>query len=235
MPLSSSPSLQEEERKNPYRDPESLEFNFRARRFQHIRPLIEDALDEAQHINILDLGGTEEYWRIGADFLNHHRHKLKITLLNLEAEQVEDTEIFEACAGDAADPLLLEGERFDLVHSNSVVEHMGSWDRMQRFAENSKRLSRRYFVQTPNYWFPFEPHFRLPGFQYLSKTMKVSLVQRFQLGFFPRTPDRGEACDLVRHNTLISATQMQRLFDDGTIVFEKFAFLNKSIMAVRAR
>ncbi|WP_292897116.1 methyltransferase domain-containing protein [Nitratireductor sp.] len=235
MTLSFGPSLQKEERKNPYRDPESLEFNFRARRFQRIRRLIEDALDEKQQINILDLGGTEEYWQIGADFLNQHRHRLKITLLNLEAEEVEDKGIFEAFAGDAADPKLLQGERFDLVHSNSVVEHMGSWDRMLRFAENSKRLSRRYFVQTPNFWFPFEPHFRLPGFQYLPRSIQVSLVQRFQLGFFPRTPDRAEACTLVRHNTLISAAQMQRLFDDGNIVFEKFAFLNKSIMAIRAR
>lgn len=219
--------------KNPYADRESLEFNFRAKRFQNIRPLIEDALAEKRQIRILDLGGTEEYWKIGADFLNHHRQNLKITLLNLEAEQVEDTEMFHALSGDAADPDLFAGERFDFVHSNSVVEHVGSWERMMQFAENTKRLSRRYFVQTPNFWFPFEPHFRMPGFQYLPKAARIALVQRFQLGFFPRTPDPEEACDLVEHNTLISTRQMRRLFDDGHIVLEKFAFLNKSIMAMR--
>ncbi|WP_295810673.1 SAM-dependent methyltransferase [uncultured Nitratireductor sp.] len=220
-------------KKSPYKDPQSLEFNFRTKRFQNVRPLIEDALAEKRQVRILDLGGTEEYWKIGAEFLKENRHQIKITLLNLEAEQVEDNGMFEALSGDAADPALFAGEAFDLVHSNSVIEHVGSWERMGQFARNTKRLSKRYFVQTPNYWFPFEPHFRMPGFQYLPKATKIALVRRFQLGFFPRTPDRAEACDLVEHNTLISTRQMRRLFDDGHIMLEKFAFLNKSIMAMR--
>ncbi|WP_297564403.1 SAM-dependent methyltransferase [Nitratireductor sp.] len=221
-------------KKTPYDNPKSIEFNFRAKRFQNVRTLIEDALSEKTQIRILDLGGTEEYWKIGSDFLEKHRQNLKITLVNLEAERVKNTGLFDSLAGDAADPQLLAGESFDLVHSNSVVEHVGSWERMIQFAENTKRLSKRYFVQTPNYWFPFEPHFRTPGFQYLPNSVKVGLVRRFQLGFFPRTPDLEEARDLVEHNKLISARQMRRLFDDGEILFEKLAFLNKSIMAIRA-
>ena len=66
--------------------------------------------------------------------------------------------------GDACDPKLFEGRRFDFVHSNSVIEHVGDDEQIRRFARNTRRLGDRYYMQTPDYWFPYEPHFRFPGF-----------------------------------------------------------------------
>ncbi|WP_309082656.1 SAM-dependent methyltransferase [Chelativorans sp.] len=219
--------------RNPYTDRTSLEFRFRTRRFAKVRALIEDALAEKGSARILDLGGTEVYWLIGEDFIRQNRHRLTITLVNLERETVRDSVLFTALVGDAADPDLFAGEQFDLVHSNSVIEHVGGWDRMQQFAANTKRLSKRYYVQTPNYWFPYEPHFRFPGFQYLPARLRTSLVQRYSLGFFPRIDDAEEARHIVEHHTLISTRQMRALFADSKISHEKIFGINKSIIAVR--
>lgn len=222
-----------EKRADPYADPTSLEFGFRAKRFGRVRALIEAALAERGHCNILDLGGTESYWRIGGDFIAANRDRLHITLVNPEAEQAVDAKLFTSITGDATDPALFAGRRFDLVHSNSVIEHVGDDKAMQRFADNVRRLGRRYFVQTPNYWFPFEPHFRFPGFQYLPVWVRREMLMRMRLGFFSPVPDRTEAQAVIDHHRLVTARQMRGFFPDAEIAFETFKGLNKSIMAVR--
>jgi hypothetical protein len=220
-------------RPDPYKDRNSIEFKFRSRRFVRIQRLIETILSERGKAEILDLGGRETYWQIGQDFIEANRKKLRFTLVNLEKETVEDHALFESLTGDATDPNLLAGRIFDLVHSNSVVEHVGDFPDMKRFAENTKRLAPRYYVQTPNYWFPYEPHFRFPGFQYLPQAVRIGMIQRFSLGFFPRIQDPAAARDIIRHHHLVNTRQMRELFDDARIIHEKFYGLNKSIIAIR--
>ncbi|MDN2564796.1 class I SAM-dependent methyltransferase [Aquibium sp. A9E412] len=220
-------------RPDPYTDTQSREFGFRARRFAHVRRLIEAVLDERGEADIVDLGGTETYWLIGADFMRAHRHRLRVTLVNTEAQTLDDSGLFDAVQASAADPALFSGRRFDLVHSNSVIEHVGDWRAMQAFAANARRLAPRYYVQTPNYWFPFEPHFRFAGFQYLPKRLRVALLMRFALGFFRRIPTRAEADEIIFHHRLLSTREMAGLFPDGRVLHERFAGLNKSIIAMR--
>lgn len=220
-------------RPDPYADPTSLEFRFRVKRFELVQALIEKSLSEKGRVRILDIGGTEYYWRIGKDFLAANRGRIRITLLNIDVDPVDDPGLFDAMVGDGSDPGLLAGETFDLVHSNSVIEHVGDWQHMERFAENTRRLAKYYYVQTPNYWFPYEPHFRFPGFQYLPKSTRVALMMRYKLGFFPRVNDWEEARDVVDHHTLVSVRQVRSLFGDAHVLFEKVAGLNKSIIAMR--
>lgn len=219
---------------DPYTNRQSLEFGFRARRFAQVRSMIESVLAEKGHCEILDLGGTEKYWLIGEDFIQANRSRLRFTVINNEEQQpVDRPDLFEIHLGSATDPRLLDGRRFDLVHSNSVIEHVGGWRDMEMFAANARRLAPRYYIQTPNYWFPYEPHFRFPGFQYLPESVRIELIMRFSLGFFRRIEDRREAAEIIHHHRLVSARQMRLLFPDGSVGFEKVAGLNKSIIATR--
>lgn len=220
-------------RADPYTNAKSLEFGFRARRFAHIRRLIEDILAERGYAEILDLGGTETYWKIGADFIRGNRDRLRFTVVNTEPQEVADAGLFEFVEESAADPGLFPGRQFDLVHSNSVIEHVGDWANMEAFAVNARRLAPRYYVQTPNYWFAYEPHFRFAGFQYLPKRVRAALIMRFALGFFQRIGSLEEAMDIIHHHRLLSTREMAGLFPDGRIVHEKIAGLNKSIIAIR--
>lgn len=218
---------------DPYANAQSLEFRFRARRFAHVQRLIEMIFAERGRADILDLGGTETYWRIGADFIRANRHRLTITMINPEPQAIQDREVFSFVEGSATDRALFADRAFDLVHSNSVIEHVGSWQAMRDFAANARRLAPRYYIQTPNFWFPFEPHFRFPGFQYLSAALRARLIMRFSLGFFRKIGTRAEADDIIRHHRLLSTREMRGLFPDAAVFHEKAFGLNKSIIATR--
>ena len=218
---------------DPYSNSQSIEFRFRARRFAHVQRLIETILSERGRADIIDLGGTETYWRIGADFIRANRHRLSITLVNPDPQAIQDREVFSFREGSATDRALYADRSFDLVHSNSVIEHVGDWRDFEDFAANARRLAPRYYIQTPNYWFPYEPHFRCPGFQYLPAAARARLIMRFSLGFFRRIAERAEADDIIRHHRLLSTREMAALFPDGHVFHEKAFGLNKSVIATR--
>ncbi|WP_306119234.1 MULTISPECIES: SAM-dependent methyltransferase [unclassified Roseitalea] len=218
---------------DPYKNPGSIENRFRRGRFAHIRSLIEDALAERGRVDILDLGGRELYWDIGREFLDAHRGRIRIHLVNLEedCQPVSRSELFTAQAGDACDRRLLEGRRFDLVHSNSVIEHVGDDERIGRFAENVRRLGARYYVQTPNFWFPLEPHFRVPGYQWLPAHLRTRMLQARRLGFYRRQRSYDDARAIVDSVRLLRPRTMARLFPEADIRMETVLGLPKSIMA----
>ncbi len=62
---------------------------------------------------------------------------------------------------DATKPLPFEDGQFDLVYSSSVVEHIRPADR-EAFASELRRVGRGWYVQTPAWEFPIEPHALLP-------------------------------------------------------------------------
>ena len=119
--------------------------------------------------------------------------------------------------GDAR-ALPFEDGSFDIAYSNSLIEHLHPGDR-ERFASEIRRVARRYWVQTPNRWFPVEPHVLLPGFQFLPEPTKRRL---WRLGM----PD-GDYEEIE----LLGAAELRRLFGDAVIVRERFAGLTKSLIA----
>lgn len=67
---------------------------------------------------------------------------------------------------DAASGLPFANDEFDLVYSSSVIEHVPP-ERRQAFAREIRRVGRGWFVQTPAFSFPIEPHALLPGAHWL--------------------------------------------------------------------
>lgn len=74
-------------------------------------------------ITVLDLGGTLAYWQ-SMNF--RYFNSADFTLLNLDKTDIPDTyENVLSVAGDAADLNEYADKQFDLVFSNSVIEHIG--------------------------------------------------------------------------------------------------------------
>lgn len=119
--------------------------------------------------------------------------------------------------GDAR-ALPFEPGEFDVAYSNSLVEHLHPADR-PRFAAEIRRVAGRYWVQTPNRYFPIEPHVLLPGYQFLPEGAQRRI---WRIGM-PRGP--------YEQIELLNAAELRRLFPDAMILRERFAGLTKSLIA----
>lgn len=109
---------------------------------------------------------------------------------------------------------------FDIAYCNSVIEHVVDPDSRRRLAGELHRVARRYFVQTPNRWFPVEPHSLLPLVHFLPRALGRRL---WRLGV------SGDPFDETR---LLGAGELQRLFPEARIVRERLGPLTKSLVAV---
>ena len=159
------------------------------------------------------------------------RHaNLEVVILNREALPVRSPN-FSSMKGDATDLSQFGSGSFDVAFSNSVIEHVGDWDAQRRMASELVRVGRHYYVQTPNRLFPIEPHFLVPGFQFLPVSLRTALVRRFDLGWYKRIPDRHLAREHVLSHQLLSAGQMRRLFPDATLYRERLMGMTKSLVA----
>lgn len=203
----------------------SLANKFRQKRFKYFNELIHDL---PYPITILDVGGTEDFWKQMGIAGNN---KFELTILNI----TEPTSLVKGkikfIKGDAADLGIFADNSFDVVFSNSVIEHIAEKANRMKMANEIKRVGKRYFVQTPNYYFPFEPHFLFPCFQFLPVGIRMLLLKYFNMGWFKKCRDDNEAIELLKNNQLLKLSEFKKYFSDGKIIRERLLFLNKSFVA----
>jgi SAM-dependent methyltransferase len=120
--------------------------------------------------------------------------------------------------GDALAMPFSDGE-FDVAYCNSLIEHLEPGDRA-RLAAELGRVAARFFVQTPNRWFPVEPHVLLPLFQFLPRPVRRRLW-RF-----------GASGEDFHDIHLLGRAELARLFPGARIIRERAGPLTKSLMAV---
>ncbi len=179
-------------------------------------------------IRLLDVGGTPFFWQmLGIEA----SAQLQITCINPIAAATSN-EWTTALVGDGCAMPQFADREFDMVFSNSVIEHVGTWARQQQMAAEIRRVGRRYFVQTPDRYVALEPHFVVPGFQFLPLGIRVLLLQRFALGWYARTPDPRAAHAEVAAIRLLSAREMRQLFPGSVLQRERLGPLPVSLIAV---
>lgn len=198
---------------------------FRKKRFELFLSLIADL---ARPVRVLDIGGTQEFWTVMG---LRQEDGISVTILNLH-DELSLLPGFSSVTGDARRTGLPDNG-FDVVFSNSVIEHLSSYPDQQLMASEVRRLARRYFVQTPNKHFPVEPHFLFPFFQFLPQRTRIWLVRHFHMGWYPRTPGCVEARRIVEGVRLLDRSELLTLFPDATLFEEKCFGLNKSFVALR--
>lgn len=204
------------------REANSLITQLRQRRFALFRSLL-DRLPRP--VRLLDVGGTQFFWEMmgfrGGD-------GLEITMLNLMPSWTRPG--FHSVVGDARDMRQFADQEFDIVFSNSVIEHVGDPQAQRRMASEIKRVGKRYFVQTPNRNFPLEPHFFFPGFQFLPLPARIWLLQHFDLGWYKKIPDYHAARQEVETIRLLSRREVTQLFPEGRLHEERFVGLTVSFV-----
>jgi ubiquinone/menaquinone biosynthesis C-methylase UbiE len=205
------------------RNPNSLATKLRRKRTAFFEKLL-DPLEKP--IQVLDVGGTELYWKM----MNFDgKDEIRILLLNLE-KVITSLPNCTSISGDARH-LDFENGSFDVVFSNSVIEHVGNYEDQFQMASEVCRVGKRYFVQTPNKYFPIEPHFAFPLFQFLPIMFRAWLLMNFNLGWFPKTPNVNKAKQIIESIRLIDKREFIQLFPKATIYEEKIFGFTKSLIA----
>jgi hypothetical protein len=204
--------------------PDSLGARYRARRWTWLNA----AFPDLSRMSVVDLGGTVDAW------LNAPVRPARLHLINLE-KPPED--LPEWAASDLADACALPDSvlkgPYDLVVSNSVLEHVGGHERRQRFADTVHRLADRHWVQTPYRYFPVEPHWLFPGFQFLPAAARTVVARRWPLVHTPPA-SREEALRAALGVELVGRTELAFYFPGSVIRAERMAGLVKSLIAVKA-
>jgi len=191
---------------------------------------------------ILDLGGgngehirglvDRKYWGniIVADIDKRLLEKAKVS--GLRISQL-----------DESGKLPFKDKSFDIVFCNSVLEHITiakknvwnykygkkffkeSFKRQTKFANEIRRIGKKYFIQTPNKYFPIESHTWTPCIQFFSRDLQIRLIRLLNKFWFKKTkPDWN----------LLSGKELKTLFPDAQILKERVIGIVKSFIIIKA-
>lgn len=194
--------------------------------------MVEEVFQQYSCVNVIDVGGMENYWNIvPRQYLEDYN--VIITLVNLpDMSSPDDHGPFRFVNADGCDLSCFDDKSFHIAHSNSVIEHVGDWARMTQFSKELKRVARKYFVQTPNFWFPLEPHFMAPFIHWLPKPFQIWLVMHLSLGHFNRASSVDEAVQTVEGTRLLNKSMFHELFPEAELHTERYFLMPKSFVAI---
>jgi Methyltransferase domain len=206
-------------------NPNSFSNRRRTRRFAQFEAL---AATLPRPLRILDVGGTNAFWE-------HRgwagRKDVEILTLNLASEEQRYDNI-KPLTGDATNLHEFGDGSFDIAFSNSVIEHLFTFENQRRMAAEIQRVGKAFWVQTPNFWFPMEPHFHVPGWQWMPVDLRVSIIRRRACGWRGPCPDPVGARALVEEVRLMEKSELRAIFPTAKLVPERFCGMVKSWIAI---
>jgi len=191
---------------------------------------------------ILDLGGGDGSHI--AKILPAQRDNIYIADINKNQLAIAENKYgFKTIELNENAVLPIEDNFFDIVFCSSVIEHVTgiknevyniqsdeTFTRLakinqKKFAKEIQRIGKHYFVQTPNKYFIIECHSRLPFIiNFIPRKHQIKIIRFFNQFWIKKTsPDW----------YLLSEKDMKNLFPESKIIFEKFFFMKKSLMAIK--
>ncbi|MDR1647149.1 MAG: methyltransferase domain-containing protein [Zoogloeaceae bacterium] len=137
--------------------------------------------------NVLDVGVTADRAASSSNFFeNHYPHSERITAFSDQDARWLEQEFsgLKFVQGNAL-ALPFPDNCFDLVVSNAVIEHVGSFGNQRKFLGECFRVSRKHvFVTTPNRFHPVEFHTILPFVHWLPKRLHRGILKFVGMPFF---------------------------------------------------
>jgi hypothetical protein len=202
-------------------NPDSFANRLRARRFQQFEALVAGL---PRPLRVLDVGGENAFWE-NRGWAG--RRDVQIFSLNRVPEKQSHENVIPL-TGDATNLAQFADGSFDVAFSNSVIEHLFTYENQCRMASEMRRVGKAFWVQTPNFWFPMEPHFHVPGWQWMPAELRVSILRRRRCGWRGPCPDETQARELVSELRLLTGGDLRKMFPGASLIPERFCGLVKS-------
>ncbi|HDY76084.1 MAG TPA: class I SAM-dependent methyltransferase [Candidatus Marinimicrobia bacterium] len=168
----------------------------------------------------------------GLQLIDSYTWKKKLSAINVSPKNISQIRRYypeiEAVVGDAC-RLPWPDKHFDIVYSNAVIEHVGDFEKQKKMAAEVMRVGKRWFVTTPNRWYPFEFHMRLPfitwlpchSYLWVGRFVSYNHVQRkYVFGAKHSGP------------ILMTAKELERCFPCSKIIKQRVTFMAETLIAV---
>ena len=191
---------------------------------------------------ILDLGGGR-----GGYMAQTLPFRANVTIADLDPgnlKMASESYGFDTLCLDGTERFAVPDAAYDVVFCSSVIEHVtgpkeivydlaraGEFTTSAKaaqanFAAEIRRISKRYFVQTPYKYFPLEQHSFLPFLVVLlPRRWYMRLLRYLATRWFkPSQPDF----------RLLTIKEMRALFPEAEIVLERYCGFVKSIVAIKS-
>ncbi|MFK8183695.1 MAG: methyltransferase domain-containing protein [Phormidesmis sp.] len=193
------------------------------------------AFPNLKDYSVLDVGGRPFLW----DLLKQEYGVApkSLVLLNTPSEtMLPDSPDYTVMIADGRE-LPYDENSFDLVFSNSVIEHVGNHAQMAQFAKECDRVGRRLYIQTPNRWFPLEAHFGALFVHWLPRTWykKLSILSLRYLFSYKDPVEKDYFYQELETTLLVSKKELQSFFPGKRIVAERCMGIAKSLIVVSAQ
>jgi len=180
-------------------------------------------------IKVLDVGGAIEN---SSQLFELFPDKNNISVINISEEDIQAISKaypeVDARVGDACN-LPWPDKYFDIVYSNAVIEHVGDLGRQQKMASEIIRVGKRWFVTTPNRWYPFEFHMRLPFVTWLPFHGYLKFGSLICFNHVKRKYVFGQKIDHLR---LMTANELRMCFPCGRIIKQRVTFMPETLIAI---
>lgn len=203
---------------------EPFQRRFRPRRLR----LFYSKFKITRETRVLDLGGGLFFWELAK---REELPQPQVTILNIRPQSEELPPGIVWVCGNATRACFPDSS-FDVVFSNSLVEHLGSWGAQVQFAEEVRRLARSYFIQTPNKWFFVEPHFVTPFTHWLPMAVRRKLGPRATVWGWMNKATRSQYENQLSEIRLLGLNDMRTLFPEARLIIEPWMGMAKSIVAI---
>jgi hypothetical protein len=167
-----------------------------------------------EQMHVCDLGGSRHFWEASG------LRPGSLVILNISDASTQSV------SGEFANASIVLYDEYDLLLSNSVIEHVSPAKRASLCAE-MRRVAKQIYLQTPAWEFPLEPHFAFPFLHWLPHTLgrMLVLISPFCLLSKPRRVDAWAYFDEIN---LLRRSELKALFPSATVEKETFALLPKS-------
>ncbi len=183
---------------------------------------------------LLDVGGEiDPTGHRQLQLIDGYKWKHNISALNNSPDHIAVIKNYypeiNAVIGDACQ-LPWPDKYFDIAYSNAVIEHVGSFKRQKQMSSEIMRVAKRWFVATPNRFYPFEFHIRLPFITWLPG--KMYLVAGAIMRYNHIKNNYMFFAGIQENLSLLTESQFKRCFQSSNIIKQKITIWPETLIAV---
>lgn len=195
--------------------------------------LFYEQMQPSEQTKILDVGSqVAPDDQADCQLINSYPWKSSLSTVNIMEQHTHAIRQrfpeIDARTGDAR-CLPWPDKHFDVVYSNAVIEHVGDLDDQRKMASEIMRVGRRWFVTTPNRWYPFEFHLRLPFVTWLPGQAYLACGRIIRYNHVRGKYVFGCDCAGLR---LMTVRDLRTCFPGSRIVSMRVTFMAETLVAI---